>query len=53
MKVNIKTYHVTYGMLRDFNPEGHNITKYYYKNKNNNKKIIKNIKKILYKITKR
>ena len=26
VKLNIKTYHVTYDVSRNFNPKGHNIT---------------------------
>ena len=26
MEVNIKAYHIIYGMSHDFNPKGHNIT---------------------------
>ena len=30
VEVNIKTCHITYGMPRDFNLEGHNITIAFY-----------------------
>ena len=47
VEVNIKTDHVTYGMSRDFNPEGHDITIHIDKNimvfhKNHDDIVLKN-----------